>query len=301
MRPYMCGDSTLYLPEGGCDCNYTIQEIETTEFARLYHLMLNGEQVGDPVEVPLDKYVTSGDVKTVIADNVPYDGAEIGDRYFQLNLANTDDKVYIPLGALDLNNYYTKAEVDALIPQISSCDLYSVGDVVITSTNETPNLCGTWELIDKEFAYTVITDTGVTWNTTNTSGSVSANSRRAYIIRSGHSISVRLWWTNRIAYGSTQLPICTIAFSSLGLTGAYQHFLQGQTATNKHAIAVIRTGNSDPMTVQYDGIATFGTQTSIDAGQAFYVDFNHVAGYTSMADSACNKFYWRKTGPEDTK
>ena len=298
-KPYMCGDEpAIYIPSGGCDCNYTLVEVETDEFAGLYQLMLNGQAIGDPVEVPLDIYVKAGTVGEVVAPNNPYDGAEVGDRYFELTFENSDHKVYIPLGALDLQNYYTKDEVDALIPQISSCDLYPVGSVVITSTNDNPSsyLCGEWELIDKEFEYTVISDTGVTWSSANTQGSVDENSRRAYIIRSGHSISIRLWCENKndLSNQSGETQLCTIAYSTLGVTSFYQHFVMGQTHTNKNAVFIVRSGNSDPVSVSYAGLATYATQTQIDAGHELYIDFVHVAGYTNMADSACNKFYWER-------
>lgn len=98
-KPYMCGDDkAIYIPgEGSCECAYTLAQIETDEYAAKYKLLLDGEQVGDAINVPKDKVVDSGEVKTVVADNVPYQGASAGDQYIDLTISNSDDHVYIPL------------------------------------------------------------------------------------------------------------------------------------------------------------------------------------------------------------
>lgn len=97
-KPYMCGDEApIYVPSGGCDCNYTIKRITTLEYADAYALMLNGEQVGATINIPKDQVVSSGVVNTVVAQNVPYDGAIIGDKYITLTIANSEARIYIPM------------------------------------------------------------------------------------------------------------------------------------------------------------------------------------------------------------
>lgn len=299
-KPYMCGDeSPIYIPTVGCDCNYTLQRVESDELEGLYYLMLNGERVGDPVEVPKDKYIKSGEVRTVLYPDNPYEGAVVGDKYFLITLENSDQRVYIPLGPLDLSNYYTKEEVDALIPQIGSCDLYPVGSVVITSTNDNPNsyLCGDWELIDKDFtpyAY----KPNLIWEI-NTQGSVAANTRVCTIFRSGHTINIRLWWQNGTDYTPTAAyPICSIGFSDLGVTGWYQHFPIVHTHTSNTAIGPCIMGNTDPVSLTLEGLL-IRNGTSLTSGHQFYLDINHVASFREMADSACNKFYWKRIEDED--
>lgn len=123
-KPYMCGDDVaVYMPEGGCDCNYTLQKVEDANFYGVYKLMLNGEQVGETVEIPYDRYVTRGDFLPVTTPDYPYEGATVGDFYIQLSV--TDDSgyvsfVYIPLGSLGTENYYTKTEVDGLLANLNS-------------------------------------------------------------------------------------------------------------------------------------------------------------------------------------
>lgn len=302
-KPYMCGDdSPIYIPTGGCDCNYTLQRVESDELEGLYYLMLNGERVGDPVEVPKDKYIKSGEVRTVLYPDNPYEGAVVGDKYFLITLENTDQKVYIPLGPLDLSNYYTKEEVDALIPEIGSCDIYPVGSVVITSTNDNPGsyLCGEWELIDKEF-----TPYGgrpvIEW-ASSTQGSEEANTRVCSVFRSGHSINIRLWWQNRADYEqNVAYTVCLIPYSVLGLTGTYQHFPIAHTHTSSNAVCTARFENSDPIEVLLTGFVANGSLTRLASGQSFYIEVTHIASLTNMSDSACNKFYWRRIPDSDSE
>lgn len=51
-KPFMCGDEpATYIPAGGCDCNYTIQEYDFEDETD-YKLLQDGEQVGDTIVVP---------------------------------------------------------------------------------------------------------------------------------------------------------------------------------------------------------------------------------------------------------
>ena len=58
------------------------------------------------IDIPKDMFVESGTVETVTTADVPYEGAEVGDKYIDLILANaTSDHIYIPVG--DLVDIYT--------------------------------------------------------------------------------------------------------------------------------------------------------------------------------------------------
>lgn len=51
-KPFMCGDEpATYIPAGGCDCNYTIQEYDYEDETD-YKLLQDGGQVGDTIVVP---------------------------------------------------------------------------------------------------------------------------------------------------------------------------------------------------------------------------------------------------------
>lgn len=97
-KPYMCGDETpIYVPGGGCDCNYTMARIESADYDNAYALMLNGEQMGDLINIPNDQVVQGGVVNKVVVNDVPYTGAVVGDPYLQLAIKNSDIPIYIPL------------------------------------------------------------------------------------------------------------------------------------------------------------------------------------------------------------
>ena len=178
-KPYMCGDEApIYVPSGGCDCNYTIMKVETAEYADAYALYLNGERVGATINIPKDQVVQNGVVNTVVTENNPYDGALVGDKYIMLTIANSESRIYIPMKEVmgggylvvdelpdigdsqhiylvpngsggydryiysnnewvnigdtevDLTNYYTKSEVNALVAGYIRED--ANGDVTVT-------------------------------------------------------------------------------------------------------------------------------------------------------------------------
>ena len=53
------------------------------------------------VYIPKDMFVESGSVGTVVTPDVPYEGAQVGDKYIDLVLANaTSDHIYIPANSL---------------------------------------------------------------------------------------------------------------------------------------------------------------------------------------------------------
>ena len=86
---------------------YRIIVAATTEgYAKTYALEQDGIIVGSLIDIPKDLVVSSGEVKTVTTENVPYEGAQVGDKYIDLTLANADNgHIYIPVK--DLVDVYT--------------------------------------------------------------------------------------------------------------------------------------------------------------------------------------------------
>lgn len=143
-KPYMCGDELpVYIPDGGCDCNYTLEQVENVNYAVSYALMLNGEQVGQTVNVPKDVYVSRGNINTVVTPNVPYEGAIVGDKYLTLSFYNNDSKVNIPMKELVSASYMI---VEELPEEGSASVIYLVPrqgggyDRYIYSNNEWVNI-----------------------------------------------------------------------------------------------------------------------------------------------------------------
>ena len=92
-----------HLPE------YTIVKLGAAEqgYSSSYVLQKDGTQVGATINIPKDMVVSSGEVKTVTVANEPYQGAQVGDKYIDLTIANTaQNHIYIPVK--DLVDVYTE-------------------------------------------------------------------------------------------------------------------------------------------------------------------------------------------------
>lgn len=80
-----------------------------SDYSAVYHLQKNGSNVGDAINIPKDMVVSSGSVQTVTTPDEPYAGAQVGDKYIDLVLANTaNEHVYIPVK--DLVDIYTAGD-----------------------------------------------------------------------------------------------------------------------------------------------------------------------------------------------
>lgn len=257
-KPYMCGDETpLYIPENAaCECAYTLVEVETDEYAAQYKLMMDGEQVGDTINIPLDKVVKSGAIKTVVADDVPYEGAVVGDKYIDLSIDNSEDHVYIPLESTQgITSAFTSIQAtsggttknyqsvnlsntmklaagtnvsftlgnDTLTVNASNSSagsVFPVGSVYVTRTNSSPasTLGGSWALFDKEFAPFSSFDTGSGGEVSFNNSYANPNSgdQQVNVERSGHSIWIRFRMTNTSQIGEDEVRLCTVPLSYMG-------------------------------------------------------------------------------------
>ncbi len=97
------------------------------ETLKSYTIAQGGTTVGT-INIPKDFLVKSAEIKTVTTANVPYQGAQVGDKYidFVINTKTddpsvvTDDHIYLPIN--DLSHVYTSGNgID-----ISSADAISV-------------------------------------------------------------------------------------------------------------------------------------------------------------------------------
>lgn len=86
---------------------YVMEKQETAEagYTATYKLKKteNGESayVGDAVNIPNAAVLTGGELKIVETANVPYEGAEVGDPYADLIVADTEQShIYLPLKGL---------------------------------------------------------------------------------------------------------------------------------------------------------------------------------------------------------
>jgi hypothetical protein len=87
---------------------YTIESVSPdTGYLTAYQLKEDGVAKGAKINIPKDMVVSNGEVKTVTVADEPYEGAQVGDKYIDLTIANaTTDHLYIPVK--DLVDVYTE-------------------------------------------------------------------------------------------------------------------------------------------------------------------------------------------------
>lgn len=173
------------------------------------------------------------------------------------------------------------------VPSMTS--MHPIGSVIITSTNSNPstNLGGTWSLIDKELApKTEYTTSGTSLFTPNNLSAFTARHTVA-----GHNGYIVLDFTSKSAFNDTWAVIGTFNFSALGVS-RIGHSVQ--------AVGFSDGGNAVLMCVLSYSTGEIGCHDivgadSIAAGQKCMVTFNFPIHHNWMIDSACNKFYWKRT------
>ena len=81
---------------------YTIVKQETAEsgFAGTYYLTKDDTQIGAKINIPLDQVLQSASIKEVTEENLPYEGAKVGDKYIEFLFQNSTDKEYLPVQEL---------------------------------------------------------------------------------------------------------------------------------------------------------------------------------------------------------
>ena len=89
------------------DYSVSIEEDTTdSSIAKRYIFKQLGAEIGR-IDLAKELVVTSGSVKEVAEENVPYSNAKVGDKYIELVIANQEEPIYVP--AKDLVDIYTAA------------------------------------------------------------------------------------------------------------------------------------------------------------------------------------------------
>lgn len=194
--------------------------------------------------------------------------------------------------------YYTSTTIPTSTSQltndsgfVSANDVYPVGSVYITSTNTAPTVGGTWTLIDKEFTPYVSTTSAFTINSTNTTSVANY-----LLIRKGHEVILRLQIKNKVALAATNLALGTITSATFGISSGYADWdVHGTSDGGTGLCMASMTESSGTWTLTSVCAITRTSGGSIAAGSNIEFMFRPVFDMEKMLDSACNKFYWKRT------
>lgn len=192
----------------------------------------------------------------------------------------TSDDVYIEYtdGVFEIKKTST---IDS-----ESLKAYPIGSVYISSEKTDPAnyLGGTWECFDREFTYA-----------TNSNGFTNDKvSSSAFVwVRSGHTIYCRLTFTNSTTLNDTQVKLGKIDCATLGVTDlTYDKFPVGYT-DGGGAFLMITIDNAGDVTVE--DVVDKGGTNQVSSGASCRVDFTCLIAPEYMLESACSKFYWKRT------
>lgn len=101
----------------------TVEKLSTATsgYASSYIVKQNGVQVGDTIDIPKDFLVKSATLEVVDTPDVPYQGAQVGDKYidFVINAkdaSETEEHIYLPVN--DLVDTYTGGTTDYITVSI---------------------------------------------------------------------------------------------------------------------------------------------------------------------------------------
>lgn len=166
--------------------------------------------------------------------------------------------------------------------------LYPVGSVYISSTNTNPSgtLGGTWSLIHKRFAYKVVEDP-ITFNATNT------QSGDSVAVINGEQIELRIAFAPKVELNDTSIAIGQLNLDQVGLSGKYGEYTSF-LADGGNGIAIMYVSNTGAISTQEVITKTSGgtIPASTSTGQA---RVSLMFAQTSMLDSFCDEFHWKRT------
>lgn len=178
--------------------------------------------------------------------------------------------------------------------------LYPVGATYITSVNATPaNILnvGTWELYDKEFEPYVTTSSIFSPNSTYIS-----NVQNFVMIRKSHSVDIRFQAATASNLGYADRELGTFNTSSMGLNSAYTHWnVIGSSPDNVDNVdgiilaQMLGSNNNTVFTLYSRSAVSRISGSAIPSGSTVNFLIEPIFNTDQMADSACNKFYWRRT------
>lgn len=216
----------------------------------------------------------------------------------------TNDKYPSAQAVADLVTTTTAQIIEACENASGSAE-FPVGSILITSTNVSPaaSVGGEWELVDKEYKTVIDNAIGpgwTGWTPAMTGSTVSGAIIGGWIARANHTICLKFYFTTKAEIdGSTTSLNYRLGDLSRPLSGASEG---GFPLTNHYgmAYAVDASKNTYLVGYQLDGGGSFYVTSIYDkkklpAESQLQIHLILNMSTSTMLDSACDKFYWKRT------
>lgn len=325
-KPYMCGGSDLTLP--GCsDCDDLRSRIDALE-EELEEcckevkdtLATHTEQITDIYNQldALNIQISSlTGLRTEVVEALPQVGEpnviylieDQGGQY-SMWLYSDDEWLQVGGGNIDLTDYVTNTSLQTTLANyVTNPDLTTalagkqdkltastgiridsnaiqrvplLNEIVVRGNSTAPTYYGTYSLVDKDFENHLYEDENVSWVG-------AATHRNSVIRRRDKTIQIKLNFDMNLDDSRTR--ICKTSLATLGLSSVpYQYFCGYCDAT--HQIGMFEAYEDDGF-LAIDCIdATPHTGSS---KETWYIQFDLMFGYAQMVNSACTRFYFKRT------
>lgn len=145
------------IPTSGQGDKYRLIESESEGYAKVYKLQIKTSEASDyedvpgaTVNIPKDMVVESGSVKTCTEAGKPVESYEVGDKYIDLVIANSDDEhIYILVSDL-VNNAADGISYDNTESELEADNVQEAIDEIVETKADKTEILPTYTLAEYE-------------------------------------------------------------------------------------------------------------------------------------------------------